>query len=299
MAGCSCQDNLINDTTGFIGVFFQENHQRIANGAGDNTCDLRVAQLAFSLPLKLRFRHLDRHHSRETFPKIFSGDFKLKLFKHATIFPVLGKYAGERPAEAGNVRTSLPGIDIVDERVNVFRERSIVLYSDFHLHILLLSFYPDRFIDKLGLALVQIKNKLAQSTFGIKILAPCLLFVIGLALICKTQPQPGIEVGHLPQTRSQNVILELGCFENGVIRPEGNGCTRAVRLANNFDLAQRFAYAVLLFENFSLAMYLHTYIGRQCIDAGNTHPVQTARHLIGIFVKFTPGVQHRHDHFEG
>ena len=131
-----------------------------------------------------------------------------------------------------------------------------------------------------------------------KILTP-LLFIIQLALVRETQPQPGIEVGHLPKTGSQYLVFKLRRFENSIVRPEGDGRSRAIRFTNYFNFPKGFANTVLLLKNLALAMYFYPHIGRQCIDAGNTHAVQTSRYLIGVFIKLAPCVQHRHDHLQG
>ena len=37
----------------------------------------------------------------------------------------------------------------------------------------------------------------------------------------------------------------------------------------------------------------------ECVDAGDAHAVEAAGDFVGVFVKFSPGVQHGHDDFEG
>ena len=94
-----------------------------------------------------------------------------------------------------------------------------------------------------------------------KILTPQ-LFIVRLALVRETQPQSGIQVGSLPKTGSQYLIFKLRRFENGIVGPESDGRSRAIRFTNYFDFPKGFAYAVLLLENFSLPMNFHPYVGR-------------------------------------
>ena len=57
-------------------------------------------------------------------------------------------------------------------------------------------------------------------------------------------------------------------------------------------------FGIFLLVNLSVAEYLRNHALRKCVDARNTHTVQTAGNLIGSFVELSARVEHCHDYFE-
>lgn len=97
-----------------------------------------VAQLCLGLSFKLRFGYFYRNNGGQTFTEVISRDVHLYLFQHLAVFCIFLQRAGQCTPEAGQMSTTFDGVDIINIRVNVFREPGIVHDSYFDRNSLLL-----------------------------------------------------------------------------------------------------------------------------------------------------------------
>src|SRR5690554_853633 len=75
--------------------------------------------------------------------------------------------------------------------------------------------------------------------------------------------------------------------------------TCLIAFADDFDIV--FWLTLFIFLNKYLTLPLHL-CNQQCgkgVDAGYPYTVQAAGHLIGVLVKLTPGMEHRHYYLQG
>ena len=123
------QQTLVDDDLGGLGILFQVAIQVIAHRRVDDAFDLAVAELGLGLPFELRLGHAQRDDGREPFAEVVArGD---QVFEQALLFAVVVQAAGQGRAKAGDVRPAFDGVDVVDERVDVFGVLGGVLHGDF------------------------------------------------------------------------------------------------------------------------------------------------------------------------
>ncbi len=122
LAGCDAgrgrQDDLLANLLGLIRMFLQVIGQRLTDSLLHSAHNLVVAQLGLGLSLKLRFGHLDGDDSRQSLAEVLSRHLYLGLFdllgNLRVVVGIILQRAGQRHAEARDVRTALDGVDIVD-----------------------------------------------------------------------------------------------------------------------------------------------------------------------------------------
>ena len=69
--------------------------------------NLVVTELCLGLSFKLRFGHLDGDNCGQTFAEVIAGNLYFGLFQHLVVFGIFLQGAGQRTAEAGQVRTAV------------------------------------------------------------------------------------------------------------------------------------------------------------------------------------------------
>ncbi len=94
-------------------VFLKIGHQFFINHGGNKPRDIRVAEFAFGLALKLCFRQFYADYRGQTLAHIVAGKFFIAVFQDIKFFAVVVKYAGQRGFESRFVGTAVYGIDII------------------------------------------------------------------------------------------------------------------------------------------------------------------------------------------
>ncbi len=77
--GRGCQNHLVADESGFLGMFFQIIGKSLTYSLLHGTGHLGVTEFGLGLAFKLRLSHLDRDNGRKTFAEVFTGNLNLGL----------------------------------------------------------------------------------------------------------------------------------------------------------------------------------------------------------------------------
>ena len=194
--------------------------------------------------------------------------------------------------------TTLYRIDVIDIRMKVFGEAIIIFHGQFYRHAVFLAFDIDRLLHQDIAAGIQIGQEVLEPVGGIIAVALIDTFLILNPAVGQAQPQTLVQECQFPQTGRKDVIIVFGHRKNLRIGLESNQSPAVIRFADHLDRIQRLAFLVFLYKMLAFTEYIHLHMGRKRIHAGNTDPMQTAGNLVSPFIEFTPGMQHRHHHFQ-
>jgi hypothetical protein len=86
----------------------------------------------FGLPFELRLRNLHADHGGEAFAHVVAAEIFLHVFEQARLLAEGVDGAGQRAAEAAQMRAAIHGVDVVGEAEQRFRIAVVVLQRDFH-----------------------------------------------------------------------------------------------------------------------------------------------------------------------
>ena len=130
-------------------------------------------------------------------------------------------------------------------------------------------------------------------------LARVINFADFFAVVRQRQTDALVQVSQLAQTSGQRVVVVFGNRENLRVGMELDSRTRIGSIPRDGHIRQRLALTVLLHKDLSLTVDGSHQVVGQSVDAGNTHAVQTAGHLVTVLAELTARVQHRQDHLQG
>ena len=102
----------------------------LAHDALDDALDLAVAELRLGLAFELGVRDLHRHHRGQALAHVVARHADFRVLHHAFAVGVVRERAGERRAEAHQVRAALDRVDVVHERVHGLVVAIVVLERD-------------------------------------------------------------------------------------------------------------------------------------------------------------------------
>src|SRR5215211_6345912 len=106
-------DRLDQDPAGVGGVLLEEVAERAVDDLLDETLDRGVAELGLRLALELRIGELHRDHRGEALPDVLPAQVLVLLLDQTAVSSDGIEGAGERRAEAGEMRPALVGVDVV------------------------------------------------------------------------------------------------------------------------------------------------------------------------------------------
>ena len=298
---CRCgQDDFRNDGLGILGVLLQIVPQGGGHRLVYGSRDLVVAQLGLGLALELRFLHLHRNHGREALAEVVAVDVELQLGEHARILGVFLERAGQRAAEARQVRTALDGVDVINIGVHVLRERVVVLHGHLDRDAVPFGVEVDDLVDDRRAARgVEVLDELLEALFRIEVVFAGLAFVV-LALVVEVQADALVQECQFAQAVGQDVVFVFRRErEDALVGFERDGGAAVGAFADDLDLRRGGALAV------RLAVYLAVAAAdlgdQQCrkrVHARYAHAVQAARNLVAAFVELTARMEHRKHDFE-
>ena len=166
-----------------VGVFLEVGLEHVGHGLADGCADLCVAEFGLGLALELRFRNLHTDNSGQAFAEVVSADVKLQLVQHAAAVGVLFQGVGQPPTETCKVRTALVGVDVVDVREEILRERVVVSHGDLHRHAIALAADVDHVMDDRFAVAVEVGHKVLQSFRAVEGFADKVAFLVGVTLV--------------------------------------------------------------------------------------------------------------------
>ena len=186
-------DGFVDDLAGDGGVLLEECAQLFVDDGLHDACDVGI-QLALGLAFELRLRQLDADHGHQTFANVVSGEIFFYVFEQAHLLAGVVDGAGQRGAEAGEMRAAIDGVDVVGKAENGFRVGVVVLHADFHGHAVALGFHVDGLVVERLLAAVQVLDELGDAAvvFELGVLGFAGLRV-GLALVGERDEQSLVE----------------------------------------------------------------------------------------------------------
>ena len=106
----------------------------------------------------MRLTQLDADHRGDALPHVLSGQRLGLLFKKVVRVRIIVDRPGQRGLEPDQMSATLPCIDVVRERENVFGISVVVLKRHFQDHVRLLYLDKDRLVQR-GFGLVQVLHE--------------------------------------------------------------------------------------------------------------------------------------------
>ena len=146
-----------------------------------------------------------------------------------------------------------------------------------------------------GRSFGQIFNIGTQTAFKVKTVSQFLVS----PFVRNINPDSTSQISLLAQMVQNPLQFKCDIFKDSLIRFESNAGARAPARTKLLNLAFNFALFVFLGVSESLAANLRPHPTGQSANHRNADAVQAAGHLIGLAAEFGPGVQGRHDRFQG
>ena len=189
------------------------------HGAGDVG-----VELALGLAFELRLRQLDADDGDQALAHVVAGEVLLHVLEEAELLAGGVDGAGQRGAEAGEVRAAVDGVDVVGEAEDRFGVAVVVLERDLHARRRrAIGFHVDRLLVEHLLAAVQMLDELGDAA---GVLELCALGFAGLgvggALVGERDLEALVEEGELAQALGQRVVVVLGDGEDALVGQEVN-----------------------------------------------------------------------------
>ncbi len=131
LAGAGGVEALVDDPAGNGGVFLQEEFEFLADDLLDDAVDLRVGELGLGLALEARLRQLDGDDRDQALAHVIPGDAGILLLEQVVGLGEIVDDAGERGAEAREVRAALE----VEDRIGVGEDLVVVRIVVLHRHV--------------------------------------------------------------------------------------------------------------------------------------------------------------------
>ena len=139
------------------------------------------------------------------------------------------------------------------------------------------------------------RDEFGNAAFIIKIVS----FLLIASFINQSDTNSFVQKGFLAQSFGQFFKTVLSYCQHFAVWFKSSFRTCFVRLAGLYERRNRITGTIFLFINAAFAFDFQTQPFGQKINAGRANPVQTARNLVRVAVKFSPGVQSGHHDLRG
>ena len=251
-------------------------------------------QLLLGLRGELGIGHLDREHRGEALARVITGQRHLLALGEPGRDREVVDRAGKRGAKAREVRAAIALADVVGEAQHGLVIAVVPLHGAFDGHAVDLALEVHDLRDQRLLRAIEIGGELGDATGIVQTHLPCL----GRALVGEVDSNIGIEKRQLAEAMLERLEIELGFGEGRGRGQEGD--LGAVALARRLShlgqrrhrVAEPKAHIVLL----ALAPDAQVQPLGERVHHRDADAVQTARHLVGVLVELTAGMEARHDH---
>ena len=174
-------------------------------------------QLALGLAFELGLRQLHADHGHQTFAHVVAGEIFFYVFEQAHLLAGVIDGAGQRGAEAGEMRAAVDGVDVVGETENRFGVGVVVLQADLHGHAVALGFHVDGLVVQHLFAAVQVLDEFGDAAVVLEVGGLGIASLgVGGALVGERDQQAFVQEGELTQALRQRVVVIFGdgeeCF---------------------------------------------------------------------------------------
>ena len=300
-AGACGVERFVDDAFRDGRVGFEEELKLIANDALDDAIDFAVGEFGFGLSLKAWFGNFDRDDGGEAFADVVAGDGWVFFFDETVGLGEIVDDAGERGAEAGEVRAAL---DVVD-RVGVGEDLVVVAVVVLHRHID--DDVGERGVGFVGNAVAEDDGLFVDDVFvrveefhelGDAVFEEELVGFLR-AIIDQFDADAGVEEGEFAQALGDDFVLELaGGFENFDVGLERDFRTGFFGVADDGDFLRGFALGETHLVNLATAPNLGFEPFGDGVDAFRADAVEAAGDLVGAFAELTASVKIGENEFE-
>ena len=275
--------------------------EQLVHQALDDRPHLGGDELVLRLRREFRVRAFDAEHAGQALARVVAGEVDLLLLEQPRGFGVADDLAGQRAAQAHEMRAAVALRNVVGEGQHVLVVAVVPPQRDLDADAVALALDEDRVVDQRGLGAIEITHEGFQTALVVQILA----LRLGVAQVGQHDVHAGIQEGELAQPVLDRRVVELDHGEGFGRRPERH-LRAALRPPVDFrrrpdDPQRRDRVAVGEFDLVlePVAPDAQEQLRRQRVDDRYADAVQTARNLVGIAVELSAGVQLGHDDLGG
>ena len=224
-AGARGVDALLHDLTHHRGVLVEVLAQLVVDELRPSGPDVAV-QLALGLAFELGLRQLHADHGGQALTHIVAGQVVLHVLEQTGLLAIEVDAAGQRAAEAAQMRAAVDGVDVVGEAEDALRVAIVVLERDLHrqnpaVRQIFLTLEIDWLFVQHRFAAVEVLDEFRDAA-GIEELVR---FDRILAFIGEGDLEAFVQECQFSQALRQRVVVELGGLHDGTIRLEGDACS--------------------------------------------------------------------------
>src|SRR4051812_5409947 len=289
VAGAGCVYGLADHHARLRRVLLEELGEPLVDGGLDEALHRRVAELGLRLPLELRLADLDRDDRGQALADVLALQVGILLLELADLARVLVDRAGQRRAEAGQVRAALVRVDVVGEREQRLLVGVVPLQGDLDLADLLRVLdVDDGRMQRLARALaVQVADEVDDAALVLEARLEALA-----ALVAEVDLQALREERHLAEALLEDGAVVLDRLEDLEVRQERDARAAAVRLTPLRELRRGGPALVGLGVLAAVAPDGQVQPLRQRVDDRHADSVETAGDLVApALAELAPGVQ--------
>src|SRR5579884_200250 len=291
-AGPGCRNALLDDAPRVGRVLVQIGRQLLVDGLLGLGANLRIRQLDLGLGFELRLRELGADNRRQPLTHVIGREIGVLLLQHPRLAGVRVQGAGERRAEAGQMRAAVRCIDGVGESEDRLGVVVRVLESNLDAGFLELTRQVNGTRDQRLLVLVEMAHEGRDTAFKVEAALASRRFLKQANL------ETPVEIGHLTQALDQKIEVECRVGEDRGVSLEGRLRASPACLSNALNLGDRLAFRILLAVFLAVTLHLDLQPGGQRAHGRHADAMQAAGDLVPALLEFAAGVQTRHDDFE-
>ncbi len=271
--------------------------EHFVDEAFDRRPHLGGDQLFLGLRGKLRVGSLDRKHASQAFAAIVAVEIDLLALCETGALGVAGHLTGQPRAQTREMRPAVALRNIVGEGEHMLVVGIVPPKGRFDRDIFAFALDHDRVRDERRLGAIEVAHESLKAAVVVKLLP----LDLGAACVGEFDAHPGIQEGEFAQTMFDHRIVEIDHRE-GLGRSQKGDFGTAFGFSIDFrrgpcDFKRHDRVAMFETKNMLLAVAPDPQCqpAGKCVDHGNTHAMQSARHFIGFLIEFSAGVQLGHD----
>ena len=177
------EHHLGHDDARFVGMLLEVVREHFTHNAVYRTRYLAVAQLRLRLAFKLGLHHFDADYGSQAFAEVVTGNLNLFLREDSGLVGVLLQRTRECATEAGEVRTALVGVDVVDVGMNILGVGRVVGHRNLNRNALNFALHVHGLGNELFAVLVDELREFLESALAVELLGAERTVVLNVALV--------------------------------------------------------------------------------------------------------------------